>query len=551
MEITKLIEKAALINAVQHKGKADPKAVLGRVLAEKPELRNKLIKTADEIKIILTRVNRISLEEQTERLRKIFPEFFEEKKVETRKLPPLKNAKKGKVVLRVEPSPTGPMHIGNAFALLLNASYADKYDGKLILRIADTNPAAVYKYAYKLIEDNANWITGSRIDEIHCQSDRLKIYYDYAEKIIRTGRAYVCTCDQSKFKFFLSKKTACPCRNLSSEEQERRWKDMFVRYNEGEAVLRIKTDIKHKNPAMRDFPAFRITTEKHSRQGTKYRVWPLMNFAVAIDDHLMNLTHIIRGKDHMDNTLRQGYIFDAFDWKKPEYIHYGRVQFIGLKLSKREIIDEVRKKKYTGFDDVRLPTLQALRRRGLQPEAFRKYVIDVGPGPVDKNVKFSEFMKIIYSYNKEIVDPIANRYSFVLEPVKISVLHQPKIREINIPVSPYSKKKRKLRIGKDIYIAGEDFNKYRSKEIRLKDLFNIELDKRAKFTSQPKKKIQKIQWVSTGAVKAEVLMLDGSVARGLAESNIKKLKVGDIVQFERFGFCILDEKPARFCFTQK
>ena len=372
--MNKLIEKAALINAVQHNGKADKKAVLGRVLAEKPKLRAHILKISQEIDIILPRINKLDLEDQIKHLNKIFPDFFKEKPAEKKELPELKNAKRGKVVLRFEPSPTGPMHVGHSFGLLLNAAYADKYNGRFILRISDTNPAAVYKQAYRLIEEDANWITENRIDEIHMQSDRLKIYYDYAKQILEKGEAYICTCNPEKFRLLLSKKSPCPCRDLPVKEQIKRWKDMFVRYNEGDAVMRIKTSLKHKNPAMRDFPAFRISEAKHPRQGTKYRVWPLMNFAVAIDDHLMGLTQIIRGKDHADNTIRQGYIFNAFGWKKPEYIHLGRIQFTGIEISKTKIAEDIRKKKYTGFDDVRLPTLQAFKRRGLHPQAFRKFV---------------------------------------------------------------------------------------------------------------------------------------------------------------------------------
>ncbi len=555
MSLLKLIEKAALMNAVTHNGKATEKAVLGKVLAEKLQLRNNVLKVSEEIRLVLPRINKLSLDAQKSRLMQIDPNFFEEKEEAKKELPPLKNAKQGKVVLRFEPAPSGPMHIGHSFPLLLNAGYADKYDGKLIIRISDTNPAGVYKKAYDHIDEDSNWLTEDRVDEVHIQSDRMALYYNTAEELIKKDVAYICTCDPEKFKFLLSKKTACPCRTLPPAETLERWKDMFGRYIAGDAVMRIKTDLEHKNPAMRDFPVFRIAEDKHPRQGTKYRVWPLMNLAVAVDDHTLGLTHVIRGKDHADNTLRQAYIFDAMGWKKPQYIHHGRIQFTGIKISKREFLKGVKEKEYSGFDDVRLPTLKALRRRGLQPEAFRKYVIGVGPSNVDKRVSFEEFMKIIYAHNREIIDPIANRYSFVADPIEIEIPNAPKdIQEISVPISPYSGKTRQIKVNNLICIAKSDFERFYGTEIRLKDLYNIKLDTSGEFTSQPNKKIQKIQWVSKSAVKTEILMPDGTVVKGVAEPNIKKLKVGAIIQFERFGFCKLDRKLKTkqvFCFTHK
>lgn len=557
MALQDTIERAALINAVQHNGVANPKAVIGRVLAENPKYRSKAKDIEPEVWTIVARINKLKAGEQRDLLKNIEPKFLEkkEKVTEERKLPDLEGAEEGKVVTRFEPSPSGPMHIGHAYVLSLNSELAKKYSGRCIVRVSDTNPENIYPKAYEMLKEDAQWLTKRFIkdEDYIIQSDRMNIYYKYAEKALKIGAAYVCTCDSEDWHKLMIKKKSCPCRKLSSKEQLKRWKHMLKDWEEGSAVVRIKTDLKHKNPAMRDWPAIRINETKHPRQGKKYRVWPLMNFAVAIDDYEMGITHSVRAKEHMDNEKRQQYLYKALGWKMAKHLYIGAINFIDLKVSKTKVKQAIKEGKFKGWDDVRLPFLVALRRRGYQPEAFIKYAIDVGISENDKTVPGEEFFKAINNFNKEIIDPLALRYSFVPEPVKIAVSNQPDISEISIPVSPYFKNKRKIKVGKDIWVPKEDFDKYNGKEIRLKDLFNIKLSKKSKFTSLKNKDIQKVQWVSSGAVRAEVLMPDGSVVKGLAEPNVKKLKVGDIIQFERFGFVRLDKKGRvlLFCFGHK
>ena len=146
-----------------------------------------------------------------------------------------------------------------------------------------------------------------------------------------------------------------------------------------------------------------------------------MNFAVAIDDALQGMTHVLRGKDHIVNTERQLFIFDYFKWKKPHYIHIGRINFSNLKLSASNTREAIENREFEGWDDIRLPFIAALRRRGLQPGAFANYAIAIGPSKVDKTVSIEEFMHIIYDYNKKILDPITERYFFVQHPEKISI----------------------------------------------------------------------------------------------------------------------------------
>ena len=155
------------------------------------------------------------------------------------------------------------------------------YDGHFILRYEDTSAAVKppIPEMYDAILEDLEWL-GVKVDEKYIQSDRIEIYYEYAEKVLRDGNAYVCDCDVDEFRELYMAKKACPCRDLSPDEQLKRWNMMLDgTYKQGEAVVRIKTDLQDPNPAVRDWPALRISEAWHPRKGNKYRVWPLYNFS--------------------------------------------------------------------------------------------------------------------------------------------------------------------------------------------------------------------------------------------------------------------------------
>ena len=561
MDISAIITKYALQNAIRFKGKANPGAIIGKVLAEKPELKKDVPSLQKKIKDVLKRINSLSVEEQLSELEKIAPELLVEKKQKKPKeLPPLKNT--DKVVMRFEPSPSGPLHIGHAYVLSLNSEYCRKYNGKLILRIADTNPKNIYESSYELIPKDAEWLTKGNVNKVVIQSDRLETYYKYAEEVIKKSHAYVCTCKPDFFREAMLKMIPCPCRDLGSKEHLKRWKKMFTEYKEGGAVVRIKTNIKHNNPAMRDWPALRINEAKHPRQGKKYRVWPLMNFAVAVDDHELSITHAIRAKEHMDNEKRQKFLFDYMCWKMPEHLYIGRINFKDLKVScskTRPLIDSGH---YSGWDDVRLPFLMALKRRGYQPDTFIKYALDVGVSQNDKTVSGDEFFKTINAFNKENIDDKAYRFFFVDDPVEITIEGAPE-QEIELNLHPDNKKGGRTFKTKDIfYINKSDYKGLKEKKLyRLMDCLNF-VKKGNKFVfgsleyEKFKGKGAKIMhWLPKEKLLAvEVLMPDNTIRKGVGEKTLKNIKTGTIVQLERFSFAKLDKKtPSKllFLFTHK
>ncbi len=260
-----LIRNYALQNAVKHEGVAQVGSVIGHLIQADPSIKSKLKELSAEINKVVSEVNKLSVDEQTKELEKSAPELLEEKPKETRTgLKELHNVK-GNVVLRFAPSPSGPLHIGHAMVLGLNYLYAKKYNGKLFLRIEDTNPENIDKNAYELIPRDSNWLTKNGIDEVIVQSSRLQIYYDYCERLIATGKAYVCQCSSEKFHDLSLEKTACPCREVPKQKQLVLWQRMFSDLKPGDAVVRIKTDLNHPNPAMRDWPAMRINNSPHPK----------------------------------------------------------------------------------------------------------------------------------------------------------------------------------------------------------------------------------------------------------------------------------------------
>ena len=559
------IRNWALQNALKYNGKANQGAIIGKLISEHPELKQELNKLAKDISAIITEVNKLDTEQQKKELEENAPELLEEKPKEKRKgLKQLKGAEEGKLVVRMAPSPSGPLHIGHAYGISINSEYARMYKGKFIIRIEDTNPENIYQPAYDMIAEDANWLTNSNVSEVIIQSDRLGHYYDHMEKLIAAGHAYVCTCQQDIFRELAMAKKTCPCRELSIEEHGIRWGRMFGEYKPGEAVCRIKTDINHPNPAMRDWPAMRINDHTHPRQGTKYCVWPLMNFSIAIDDHLMGMTHVINGKEHADNAKRQKYIFDYFGWKTPAYLNWGRINFEDLEVSCTKTKQKIEYGEFEDWDDIRLPFMRALKRRGDQPEAFVNFAIDMGLSLTDKTVSKAEFFKTVDSFNREIIEPAANRYFFIENPAEITIKGAPE-QKIETALHPDHPERgtRKFKCSNKFYLAENDCKNLKENSFyRLMDCLNFRKKGKEftfegiKYEDYKEKGTAIMHWLpaSKDLVNVEVLMPDKTTAKGLGEAEMSKLKTDAIVQLERFGFCRLDEKKGKtlkFWFTHK
>jgi len=530
-----LILKHTLINAIEHNGKANAQSVLGKVIGEKPELRIKIREIILDIQKIVREVNALSPEEQKKKFDVLG--IVVEKKENIVGLPELPNAVEDRVVMRAAPFPSGPLHIGNARTYIVNDEYVKKHKGKLFLVIDDTigsEEKQIVPEAYKMIEDGLKWLNVKYDKEVVYKSDRLKIYYDYAEKLIKKKKAYVCTCSAEKLRENRAAKEECEHRKQSVEETLEKWKKMF-KMKEGHAVLRIKTDMNHPNPAFRDRVLFRICERQHPRVKKKYRVWPMLEFSWAIDDYLLGITHVIRGKELMIETDMEKYIFDVFGWSYPVFIHMGLLQIEGVKISKSKGQKEIKEGRYFGWDDPRTWSLQSLEKRGIRPEAIRKFVVDLGLNQNEITVPID----VLYAENRKIIDQLANRYFAVLDPVQISIKRKIKSTKIGMHPDFPKRGQRTIPVKNDkIYVEKDDVKNFAGKEVGLMNLCSVKLNKNSEITSKDVKyEIQKIHWVSEPNIKIKVIMPDGVVKKGLGDPSMKKLKVGDVIQLQRIGFC--------------
>lgn len=538
-----LVYKYALQNAVKHKGKAQNGAVIGSIMSSHPEFRKEAREVSKTVGEVLAKINAMSNEEQAKELEKFGGMVEEEKKVAPKGLVDLPDVK-GKVVLRFAPNPSGPLHIGHSRAAILNNEYLKRYGGKLLLRIEDTDPRRVYPDAYEMIDEDLEWMD-VKIDEKFIQSDRIHSYYEYAEKLIKLGGAYMCTCEGGVFKNLKDQSNACPCRDMGVEENLKLWKEMED-MDEGDAVLRVKTDIEHKNPAIRDFVAMRIVDAEHPRTGTKYKIYPMMNFSVAVDDHLMGMTHVLRGKDHLANSEKQKYIYDHFGWDIPVFIHYGRLKMDDVALSTSKAKEGIENGIYSGWDDPRLGTIRAIAKRGIMKEALYELMNEIGVKIADSTVSW----KKVYGLNRAILEEAANRYFFVWNPEEIEIENLPESSKgiIERPMHPdfLDRGNRKIPFNGNIYLVKDDIKE--NKVLRLMDTANIIFNGEkavyhsTSFEDAREAGAQIIQWVpGDDNLNAEIVMPDASVVKGLVEPSCKNLNVGDIVQLERFGFARLDE----------
>lgn len=545
-DIRQLVYKYALLNAVQHKGNAQDKAVVGVIMGSHPELRKdarEIIKIAAEI---VKEVNSLNLGDQKGELEKLgVQETIKEKKTEKKGLADLPSVGKD-VVLRFAPNPSGPLHIGHARAAILNQEYVKCYNGKLILRIEDTDPKRVDPDAYQMIKEDLTWLKVEWQDEV-IQSDRINIYHEYAEKLINLGRAYMCTCPGDEFKKLKDQSMSCPCRDLSITENLTRWMKM-PEMKEGEAVLRVKTDLNHKNPAIRDWVAMRIVDHQHPRIGNQHRVYPMMNFAVAVDDHLMGVTHVLRGKDHLANSEKQKYLYQHFRWEVPEFIHYGRLKMEDIALSTSKARKGIDEGVYSGWDDPRLGTIRAIARRGIKREAIKELMLEIGVKIADSTVSW----KKIYGLNRNLLEEEANRYFAVFTPQKIKIDGLPEkfkgiVKRLKHPDFA-ERGYRELSFDGDVYLNLEDVKKNRNKVLRLMDAVNIVIkDENVIFHSSSLEEAREarariVQWVPvSSSLLTEIVMPDASVLSGFAESDCRQIKVDDVIQFERVGFARLDK----------
>ena len=565
-DIRKEIRRIALQNAFEHEGKTQDKIVLAKILGTKPEFRTRVKEISEDIKLVVLAVNQISFEEQRKEIEENFPEILipKEKNEEREGLPPLKNAEQGKVVTRFPPEPNGYPHIGHAKAAIINAEYAKMYGGKFILRMDDTNPEAERMEYHAAIKVGLDWL-GIKFDVIKNTSDDMEIFYKKGIELINSGKAYVCTCKREDISENRRERKACKCSRGDIKQNNQGWEKMFDKFKPGDAIIRFRGDMKADNAVMRDPVLFRIIDEKHYTLGNKYRVWPSYDFAVAIEDSIDGVTHAFRSKEFELRKELIDAILDALNMRKPYQDFFSRLEFKGMPISKRILKPLIEEGKVSWYDDPRLPTLESLRRRGIKPEAIKKFILSLGLTKANTLAPFDA----LESFNRKFVDADSIRLFMVSNPKKITIKKLPfSFVEIsNHPIKDMGK--RKISIDENFYISGEDVENMKGTQIRLLGLGNIKISKNngdleGEFTEEePNSDIQKIQWIpqkNAHIIKILIpkqLFIDDKFNENsleelevYTEPHYLQLKDGEEIQFVRFGYCRKDSQNQAI-FTHK
>ena len=567
-ELQKEIKKIALQNAFEHGGETRDKIVLGKILGTKPEFRNKVKEISTDIAEIVSAVNQMSSEEQEKEIQENFPEILRPKeKIEQREgLPELKGAEQGKVITRFPPEPNGYPHIGHAKAAIINSEYAKMYGGKFILRMDDTNPEAERMEYHAAIKVGLEWL-GIEFDVVKSTSDDMELFYEKGIELINSGKAYICTCKREDISKNRRERKACKCSMNDIGKNNKNWEKMNTKFKPGEAIVRFRGDMKADNAVMRDPVLFRIIDEKHYTLGGKYRIWPSYDMAVAIEDSIDGVTHAFRSKEFELRKELIDEILDTLKMRKPYQGFFSRLEFKGMPISKRIIKPLIEEGKVSWYDDPRLPTLEALRRRGIKPEAIRKFIMSLG---LTKSNTLAPF-DALESFNRKFVDLDSIRLFMVNNAKKLRVKNLPTsfVEIQNHPTKDMGK--RRIEIDGNFYVSGDDVdNISEGTRIRLLGLGNVVITKRGidyegEFDNgDDSKDITKIQWVSQKTAHEIKIIIPKTLFKDhdefdeesleeldvYTEPQYLQLKEGEEIQFVRFGYCRKDSQNQAI-FTHK
>ena len=557
-DLRKEIRKVSLQNAFEHDGKTKDKIVLSKILGIVPELKNNIKDIIPEIASIVSQVNAMSIEEQKTEIQNNFPEVLavkEKVKEESVGLPPLDGAEQGKVVTRFTPAPNGYPHIGHAKAAIISEEYARMYDGKIILRFDDTNPEDTRLEYWAAIKVGLDWL-GIKFDGEKNTSDDIELLYDKCLDMIRKNNAYVCMCKRDEMSKNRRDMKSCKCSMSDTNQNEEKWEKMFNKYKPGEAIVRFRGDMESKNTVMRDPVLFRIIDAKHPRLGEKYRVWPSYDFAVAVEDYLDGVTHALRSKEYELRNELYYSILDVLDMKRPKMLEFSRLEFKGMPVSKRILKPLIDDGKISWYDDPRLPTLEALKRRGITPEAIRKFTLSLGFTKANTLAPFDS----LEAFNRKIVDGNSVRLFMIKNPkvLRISNLPNSIIELPNHPTNDMGT--RRVEVGDSVFLSSDDAEGVGiGDQLRLMGLGNVKItsadsEMTGEFTDNNQDvDFRKLQWISQKTnhklkiLIPQQLFIDDEFNEGsleevdaYTEPHYLELKDGTEIQFVRFGYCRKD-----------
>ena len=547
-------EKHALFNALKHDSDPDVGAIMGPLMGDNPDFRPHGNEVPGIVGDVVGRISGLDTDARRERLaavdQSLVDELDADEEVDEHTLADLPNVDDYDTIrLRAAPNPNGPWHLGHARMPSVIGTYTDRYDGEFVVRFDDTDPETKRPdlTAYDAILDDIDYL-GFEPDEVYRASDRVEIYYEHARELIEMGNAYTCDLPAEEFSARKREGTPSPNRDKDPETVLDEFDTMVAgEYESGEMVLRVKTDIEHKNPALRDWVAFRMIDTPHPRkEASEYRCWPMLDFQSGIDDHLIGITHIIRGIDLQDSAKRQQFLYDFFGWEYPEVLHWGHVQIdeYDIKISTSTIAEMIEAGGLDGWDDPRAPTLQSVRRRGIRGEAIVESMIGLGMSTSDVDLAMSS----IYANNRDIVDEEANRYFLVREGQRVPIDGEDKPAAGHPPLHPNHEDRgtREIPVEDAVLVEADDLPS-EGDRIWLKGYGCVHYAD-SEFTATGddisavrEEGVDVVHWVPADtAVDVRMRTPDGDVT-GEAEPAFAETEVDEIVQFERIGFVRIDD----------
>jgi glutaminyl-tRNA synthetase len=511
----------------------------------------------------------------------------------------LKSGRFKTVCTRYPPEPNAYMHIGHAKAIWISYGMALEFGGKFNLRFDDTNPAKEEQEFVDAIIEDVRWLGANWEDRLFFGSDYFEQMYAWAEDLIKKGKAYVCDLspeEVTKHRGTLSEPGKnSPGRDRSIDENL----DLFRRMKAGEfpdgsKTLRAKIDMAHPNLNLRDPVMYRILHQPHHRQGDKWCIYPMYDWAHGLEDSIEGITHSLCSLEYEDHRPLYDWFLDQLGIYHPRQIEFARLNMTYTVMSKRKFIELVRNNVVQGFDDPRLPTIAGLRRRGYSPRAIKNFCERIGVAKRDSIIDFA----LLEHYIREELNKTAPRAMAVLRPLKVVIENYPEgktetVECENNPEDP-SAGKRQVPFGRELYIEQDDFSEnppkgyFRlspGKEVRLKHAYYITCKEAVKdaagkvtelrCTYDPQtgggdspdgRKVKgTLHWVSAAnAVEAEVRLYEQLFSdpnpttdspvnpQSLTvlencklEPSLKNAKHGDKFQFMRQGYFCRDVKDSQ------
>ncbi|XP_039757718.1 bifunctional glutamate/proline--tRNA ligase isoform X4 [Pararge aegeria] len=492
----------------------------------------------------------------------------------------LPHAEMGKVVVRFPPEASGFLHIGHAKAALLNQYYQQAFEGKLIMRFDDTNPAKENADFEKVILEDVEMLEIKPEIFTHT-SQYFDLMQEFCEKLIKEGKAFVDDTPPEQMKNEREQKIESKNRSNSVEKNLQLWGEMKKGSQIGvRNCVRAKIDMQSTNGCLRDPTIYRCKPEEHPRTGTSYKVYPTYDFACPIVDSIEGVTHVLRTMEYHDRDPQFYWFIDSLGLRKPYIWEYSRLSMTNTVLSKRKLTWFVEQGLVDGWDDPRMPTVRGVLRRGMTVEGLRQFIQAQGSS---RSVVFMEWDKI-WAINKKVIDPIAPRFTALeTSPVPVNLKGVQSETSLNVQLHPKNPDvgTKAIWISKRLLIdqldakalkVGENatFINYGNVMIdninRTPDGTVTSIDATPNLENKDFKKTIKLTWLAetpqSPTVETYCVYFDHIISKPLlgkdedfkqyighqtrwevpmlGESALSKVKVGDIIELQRRGFFRVD-----------